>query len=688
MGKIDNIASFALRPAFVEEYQKVQPPFGFNALGEFVYITRYARVLPDGSREKWYQTVERVVNGTIRMQERWIKSQGLPWDVEGAMETAQRMYDAIFHMRFLPPGRGLWAMGTEMTETRHIYASLNNCGFVSTADMAKDPSKPFVFLMDAAMLGVGVGFDTEGAGSVVIKGAKEVCKTSGEFVIPDSREGWVESVKLLLDAHFHGTPLPALDYSDIRPRNTPIRGFGGNASGPDVLKRLHMDIQGVMEKLRGKPITVTAICDIMNQIGRCIVSGDARQTAEIAFGRLDDTPENFTEYLHLKDYDKNPERAEWGWTSNNSVIAPLGSDYSRLPPLIAKNGEPGLAWIENMQNYGRMGDPPNYKDIRATGGNPCLEQTLESYELCCLVETFPVRNKDFEQFKETLELAFLYAKTVTLGATHWPETNEVLLRNRRIGCSMSGIAQFIAKNGIHELKEWCDKGYNFLQEVDKAVSEKFAIPLSIKTTSIKPSGTVSLVAGASPGMHFPEGQYYIRRVRIRKGHELTPTLKAAGYIVEPAVEDPENKDVISFPVNVGELKEDGNQLCNLRIRTLDDVSMWEQLSLAAFLQKYWADNQVSCTVTFKKEEEKDLLSAIDMYQYQLKGVSFLPRLPKLAYPQLPYEVITEEEYNELASRLKPISFSTVDTQTMESTPDMFCDSDVCEIKPRVKAVQP
>lgn len=251
------------------------------------------------------------------------------------MTSAKEMYDAIFHMRFLPPGRGLWAMGTEMTEQRNIFAALNNCGFVSTKEMDKDPSKPFVFLMDAAMLGVGTGFDTEGAGSVIVKGAKDVCKTSGEFVIPDSREGWVESVRLLLDAYFHGIPLPAFDYSQIRPRNSPIRGFGGNASGPDVLRRLHEDIQRGLDKVRGKPITVsirltvhflfsvrsqsfrvqvTAICDVMNQIGKCIVSGDARQTAEIAFGRLDDTPENFSEYLHLKDYEKNPERAEWGWT--------------------------------------------------------------------------------------------------------------------------------------------------------------------------------------------------------------------------------------------------------------------------------------------------------------------------------------------------------------------------------------
>lgn len=125
--------------------------------------------------------------------------------------------------------------------------------------------------------------------------------------------------------------------------------------------------------MRGEPITVTAIVDIMNLIGRCVVSGNVRQTAEIAFG--DPMSE---EYINLKDYDVNPHRAEYGWTSNNSVFASLGMDYDAIVERIAKNGEPGFAWLENMQAYSRMKGEPDFKDRRAAGGNPCLEQTLES----------------------------------------------------------------------------------------------------------------------------------------------------------------------------------------------------------------------------------------------------------------------------------------------------------------------
>lgn len=143
-------------------------------------------------------------------------------------------------------------------------------------------------------------------------------------------------MRSLLDAHFEGRPLPSFDYSAIRPRGTPIKGFGGTASGHEVLKRLHADINAILGPLAGQTLTVTAIVDVMNCIGRCIVSGDVRQTAEIAFG-----DPNSTEYLDLKDYAVNPRRAEWGWTSNNSVYATLGMDYGPAVKRILTNGEPG-----------------------------------------------------------------------------------------------------------------------------------------------------------------------------------------------------------------------------------------------------------------------------------------------------------------------------------------------------------
>ena len=343
-------------------------------------------------------------------------------------------------------------------------------------------------------------------------------------------------------------------------------------------------------------------------------------------------------------------------------------DYRDIAKRIIDNGEPGFAWLDNMRDYSRMRNGRDEKDHRVAGGNPCLEQSLESYELCCLVETFPNNHTDIDDYLKTLKYAYLYAKTVTLGRTHWPETNRVMLRNRRIGCSVSGIAQFVSvPGGINKLRCWLKRGYNEIQKWDKMYSDWLAVPRSIKTTSVKPSGTVSLLAGATPGLHYPESRFYIRRIRLSIQSTLIEPLKKAGYKVESAFGSEDSTVVVDIPVDVGE-----------GIRTINDVPMWEQISLAAFMQKYWADNQVSCTVTFDPETEGSQIAyALNYFQYQLKGISLLPKSDVGVYRQMPYEEITEKEYNKMVKRLSHLSFRQV--KGNEAVVERFCDTDVCEI---------
>ena len=653
---------FKLSKKFVEKYKNTKPPFGFNGLGELVYMRTYSRVKDDGINEKWFETVERVVNGTYNMQKDHVDHYGLGWNAWEAQRSAQEMYDRMFWMKFLPPGRGLWAMGSLLTEEKKIFASLNNCGFVSTENIKEDRSKPFCFLMDMSMLGVGVGFDTKGAGKVVVQGPDK--KRKSEFYdVPDDREGWVESLKILVESYLTGSAKVEFGYSLIREKGLPIKGFGGLSSGPEPLIDMHKKITTVLDSVLGDEMTVRSITDIMNIIGECVVAGNVRRTAEIAFGDYNDE-----DYLDLKDYNKNPDRKDYGWTSNNSIFADVGMDYSKVVERTKINGEPGYAWMDNAKKYSRMSQPVDNKDIRAKGGNPCLEQTLEPYELCCLVETFPEAHESLEDYKKTLKCAYLYAKSVTLGKTHWAETNRVLLRNRRIGASMSGLAQFVEYRGLDELKQYMEEGYEKIQELDQTYSDWLAIPRSIKTTSIKPSGSVSLLRGATPGLHYPESRFYIRRMRLGVGSDLVEPLKKAGYKVEPAESDPENTLVVEIPVDVGE-----------GVRTLDEVSLWEQMSLAAFAQKYWADNQVSCTVSFNPDKEGgEIEPALNFFQYQLKGVSFLPRIKEGAYAQMPYEKITGKKYLSLAKSLKRITFRKKIHNEMADV-EVFCDTEKCEL---------
>jgi len=661
---------FTLSDNFISKYKRKKPPFGFNGLGELVYMRTYSRIKENGKNERWWETVQRVVEGTYSMQKDWIDSHQLGWNPWQAQKSAQEMYERIFNMKFLPPGRGLWAMGTAITEERGLYAALNNCAFVSTKTLKEDYGKPFCFLMDASMLGVGVGFDTKGAGEIIVKGVDEN-RDEQVYNIPDTREGWVESVRLLLESYFHGQAPMEFDYTKIRPAGEPIKGFGGVSSGYEPLQEVHEDIRKVLDKNSGEPITVTTIVDIMNLIGKCVVAGNVRRTAEIVFGDPDSE-----EYLDLKNYEVNPHRDQYGWTSNNSIFAELGMDYSDVCKRIVDNGEPGFAWLENMRQFSRMQNGGDNKDHRVAGGNPCLEQSLESYELCCLVETFPFNHDSLEDYQRTLKYAYLYAKTVTLGRTHWPETNRVMLRNRRIGCSVSGVAQFITKHGMEELRNWLESGYDTIQDWDKQYSDWFAVPKSIKTTSVKPSGTVSLLVGATPGMHYPESRFYIRRMRLSKHSELIEPLKKANYKLEPAFGSEDSTMVVEVPVDVGE-----------GIRTAAELSIWEQFSLAAFLQRHWADNQVSCTATFDPETESDQLPyVLNYFQYRLKGISLLPRHPLGAYKQMPYEAIDEDTYNREVEKLGRLSFVGVEGE--EADVDKFCNNDVCEIVPMVDEIPP
>ena len=404
-------------------------------------------------------------------------------------------------------------------------------------------------------------------------------------------------------------------------------------------------------------------------IGVCIVSVRKceKYSALIAFGE-----ENDKEFLDLKNYEVNPRRASFGWTSNNSVLANIGQDYTEIEKRICVNGEPGLAFLENMQKYSRMCDPPDWKDRRVGGGNPCLEISLESYELCNLVESFIAKHNSLKDYLRTQKFSYLYAKTVSLVPTHIPETNRVIFANRRIGSSITGIAQFLGKNSIETLRQWCTTAYDTIQHWDSKYSLWFKIPKSIKTTTVKPSGTISLLAQATPGVHYPHSRYYIRTVRINTGHSLLEKLKNEGYYIEPCKFNPLHTQIISFPIDIGECK------------TLDDVTMYEQLELAAFMQHYYTDNQVSCTVTFNKETEgHHIAAALSTYQYRLKGISFLPRSDDI-YPQMPYQKITKEKYIKECEDIAKRKDGYIDPdskrrRTEDPDASVFCDSEICEI---------
>ena len=668
--------SFKLADDFVAGYKDKKAPFGYadvagNSVGEITFLRTYSRLKEDGTKETWSEVCERVINGMYSLQKDWAKSSRLPWSDAKAAASAKEAFDRLFNLKWTPPGRGLWVMGTDIVNAQKNSAALQNCAFVSTNEMTKNnPAKPFAFLMEASMLGVGVGFDDKGADKgfeIHEPGAPQ------DYDIPDTREGWQESTTALINS-FLKPDQPSWDfnYDQIRPYGAVIKTFGGTASGPEPLIKLHNKIRSIFCGRKGEALTRKDIADIGNLIGVCVVSGNVRRSAELLIGRIDDE-----DFLNLKNPERFPERNSydmespgWAWMSNNSVEVCVGTDFSPIVDGIVRNGEPGVIWMDVSRAYGRLVDAPNNKDHRVMGYNPCAEQSLESFEMCTLVETYLNRHDSLEDFKRTLKFAYLYAKTVTLLPTHWEETNSIMQRNRRIGTSVSGVANFADNKGHHVLRQWMDEGYAIVKQYDKTYSEWLGIRESIKTTTVKPSGTVSILAGESPGVHWTAGgKFFLRAIRFGNSDPMLPLFKMANYRVEPASESPDTTSVVFFPIKSG------------ASRSEKEVSIYEKMALASTAQRYWSDNSVSVTVTFDAEKEADAVGTVlHLYDGQLKTVSFLP-MGNDIYPQMPYTQITEEEYTAYGMQLFPIDFSGVYAGlASDAIGEAYCTTDACEIK--------
>jgi adenosylcobalamin-dependent ribonucleoside-triphosphate reductase len=674
---MSDIFSFRLVDDFVNKYSEVEPPFGFadaggNSLGEITFIRTYSRVKEDGTKERWHEVCKRVIEGMYSVQKNHAKENRLPWNDNKAQKSAQEAFDRMFNLKWTPPGRGMWAFGTPMTMEKRNSAALQNCAMVSTKDLDKnDPGALFAWVMDALMLGIGVGFDTVGAE----KKFPIYAPSEPAFVyeIPDTREGWVESVRMLINSYLRpNQAIQEFSYDLIRPLGAPIKGFGGVASGPQPLIDLHNRIRNVIGGRAGEILDSRAIVDIVNLVGTCVVSGNVRRSATLALGASGDE-----DFINLKNADVfpdrnsfDPEKPGWAWMSNNSISAEVGTKYEDYVDLIANNGEPGFIWLDVARNFGRLADPADGKDYRVMGFNPCAEQPLESYELCTLVEVHLNRHDSKEDFLRTLKFAYLYGKSVTLIPTHWQQTNGIMQRNRRIGTSLTGIASFADKKGLPAVRDWMDEGYKTIRKYDHSYSEWLCVRESIRVTTVKPSGSVSILSGATPGVHWaPGGDYFLRAIRFGDTDPMLHLFKAAGYKIEKDLVSA-NTQVVYFPVHSG------------HPRSEKDVTLFEKIALAATAQKYWSDNGVSVTLSFDKETEtKHIAPALHMYEGQLKAVSFLP-MGNTVYPQQPYTQITKDEYESYIGKIKKINWSAIydGVDNLDSVGEAYCTTDSCEIK--------
>lgn len=570
---------FDLHSSFCDKLRKQQPQFGYNGFGEIVYYRTYSRRITGDfgevlGQEGWADTCIRVVNGTMAIRKDWYVRNRISWNENRWQAFAQKMCDSMFRMEWLPPGRGLWAMGTDLLVERGAMA-LYNCSF---SEIGIDWVEDLCWLMDCLMFGVGAGFRPIRSGLVL-----RAPSHSKPFVVPDSREGWVDLLRHTLNA-FQGGPLPIADYSQVRPFGSLIKTFGGEASGPEPLANMIDTVVNLCyQYANGELDEIQFKTDVANLIGVCVVAGNVRRSAEIGLCEMDDPI-----FLELKDYKKYPYRVGWGWMSNNSAILSKKEHFEYMDVVAQANingHDMGYLNLINVKK-GRIGKDDGLREDLATGLNPCGEIPLEHREVCNLSETLPTRCADTQRWLEACEYACFYSSTVTLLPTHQPSTNAVISRNRRIGVGIIDFTGWKEQEGLAAVTRALREGYKHIRAINRHLAEEAGIRESVRVTTMKPGGTVPKVAGRTSGAGHPTFHYTLRRINVGVGTPIDKVLITAGVPYEDSVYTP-NTHVFEYPIVQG-------PAC-----PATEVTIWEQAMNVVLLQREWADNAVSNTLYFK-----------------------------------------------------------------------------------------
>lgn len=739
----------SLSNEFIEQVKEsIKPHWG--PLGWVTYKRTYARYLPEKQRtENWDETVKRTVEGNINLDPRlqYDPSQKIKDELT---QEAQKLFRLIYGLGATPSGRNLWISGTKYQQ-EHGDA-LNNCWFIAIRPQAYGDSHivpeyltqdqpavsmPFSFMFDQLMKGGGVGFsvtqeninqlpavdntvnltilishNSKAYAETVKMGAQDKERWLADHVpdnydlyeLPDTREGWVLANATMIDHHFSSTNITGstdlvLDVSHIRARGEAIHGFGGTASGPAPLVEMLFDINQILNEQAGKKLSSVECTDIGNLIGKAVVAGNVRRSAELALGSADDHA-----FINMKQ-----DRAKLyhhRWASNNSVAVDSNfNNYDEVANSLRKNGEPGIVNLDLSKNYGRIVDGKQTGiDPNVEGTNPCGEISLANGEPCNLFEVFPgIATQQGWNLQEVFTLGTRFAKRVTFSHYDWEISRTIIAQNRRIGISMSGIQDWILNEFGHRVVRGFGEGndpvtgkkvkrpiydqkvahkvtqlYQAVIQADKEYSQTLNCVPSLKHTTVKPSGTVAKLAGASEGMHFHYAGYLIQRIRFQDNDPLLLSLSAAGYHMEPDVYT-KNTMCVEFPMRAPHADD-------LEFASAGTVSIAEQFATQAFLQEYWSDNAVSCTITFQPEEGPEISDLLNQYRFITKSTSLLP-YSGANFKQAPKEPIGKKLFEQKSAEIKQDVQKTFERQNQDRDKEGFeivgqedCEGGACPVK--------
>ena len=620
----------------------------WGPLGQAVFERTYARRKPDGTSETWDDTVARVVQGNLALV-------NAAWHLD---DEAERLTELLTDFAVIPGGRHLWVSG--VPGRQFLY----NCHRAGWGEHLADH---FTFMFSELMKGGGVGANYSTsylvqlpapAGPVELAVVCAATHDDSDEVAPllsgppsgavvdkvdDSREGWVDALRLVLDTAEQGGGQVTVDVSDIRPRGSIIRGFGGTASGPAPLVEMLRGVTEIINRCAGSPLSSLDAMDLDHAIAKCVVAGNVRRSARMSIKHWADA--DILDFITAKTDDTSKH-----WSTNLSIEVDDGffeAHAAGVPQALVvfeavvdgmlTNGEPGF-FNSSAASVGERGD------VRST--NPCGEIALEPWEPCLIGSVNLARfGSDITGATEAARLLTRFLVRATFAPIEDDRQQAIVDQNRRIGVGLLGFQEWALASrcrysdirysitlGVH-LEMIADAA----RQAAKNYAAELGIPVPIKTTSIQPTGSTSQLSGHTAGIHPIYARHFIRRIRYADNDPLLAGHLAKGRHVEPCTYTA-GTSVVSIPTRDQILDDYPEEL----IEQADEIDPEAMLATQAFVQEHFADNAVSFTVNVPEGyAHRDLARALLRYLPKLKGTTVMVDGTR---PQAPFERITGDEY--------------------------------------------
>lgn len=636
------------------------PETGTREYSTFIHKSRYARWLDDEQRrESWVETVSRYFGFFLdKLYDE------LTYDAyQALMPALSEVQHAVMELDVVPSMRSLWGAGPSL---KRCNVASFNCAYA-----AVDSPRVFDEAIYILMSGCGLGFSVERQHvSKLPAVAEEFADTDTTIHVADCRTGWAKAYRELVSLLYAGQ-IPKWDLSKLRPAGAKLKTSGGRSSGPRPLDELFRFTVKTFREAAGRKLSSIEAHDIMCFVGRIVVAGGVRRSAEISLSNPSD------------DRLRHAKSGQWWIDNEQRALANNSVAYTERPdfPVFmrewwalyeSKSGERGIynrvAAQRKAESIGR--EPADF------GVNPCGEISLRPLEFCNLTEVV-IRATDTRA-----ELCSKVRYATILGTLQSDLLDFKYLRKkwhdncaeeRLLGVSLTGITDHpvLGDPDNPDLPALLTELRNIARETNREWADKLGIPASKAITTVKPSGTVSQLVNSSSGIHPRFAPYYLRRVRADHSDPLAKLMQAQGFPSEVDQRQPSNL-VFTFPVASPKTA-----------RFAADVDALTQARLWHMYATHWADHSVSCTIYYSDDEFLGLGQWVWEHFDEITGLSFLPRSDH-TYVQAPYEAITEEQYAALvASMPSAVDWSRLaeyesDDRT-QGAQTLACSGDVCEL---------